>query len=185
MFFEATIDMLCLMKKIIITIIATVAFTALAVTSWWYFTKQPSSDHQKPSVAYLNIKELGIKIRLPNELNDAQYYYDASKSTPDRQIVEVYTKTLSDISHGECDPHNKLASPPFGLLIKTKNPGAPGPGSDSTLQPNGKNIFKFGEYYVYTLTPDTACSADKDVQTVAAKQLQAFLEAFKTMTLDE
>jgi hypothetical protein len=135
-----------------------------------------SSGDEVSSVKYLDIKELGIKLKLSSDIEDAVYYYDTTSKYP---LVRVSTQSLIDRSNGTCAP--KVSSP-FGSIRKTQDVSQP---DGSTLTPNGNNVFQFGsDYFVYA-TPNQTCSSDKDVIDLETAQLASFKEAIRTIQPDK
>lgn len=137
---------------------------------------QKSTDKEPTPASYLDIKELGVKVKLSDDIKDAVYHYDASNTYP---LVRVSTQTLIDKSNGACDPKT---SSPFGSVRKTQDSTQP---DGSVLKPNGSTIFQFGSDYFVLATPNQPCSSDKAVSDLEIAQLASFKEAFKTIQLDE
>ncbi len=56
----------------------------------------------QPSATYLDIKELGVKVKLSEDIKDAVYYYDVNYNAqyPDYPQVTISTQSLIDRSGG-------------------------------------------------------------------------------------
>ena len=120
-------------------------------------TTAPQTD----TTAYLDIKELGVKIKLDDEIKDAVYYYDSA--------ARVSTKSLIEKSGGACDPKT---SAPFGFLT----------GAQDAV---GAKVFESGPIVITHNMSTSACSDDPEIQALSLKQLAHFKEALKTMKSDK
>ncbi len=135
-----------------------------------------------PTVApksYLDIKELGIKIQLTDDIKDLVYVYDSQflAKYPDPQSVGLSSQALVSLSPA-CKATTN--SGPLGLIGKTKNPNQ----GFGTLTVNNETVFKFGDYFVYYKTPQAACLDTTAFQELSSKQRGAFLQAFRTAQPD-
>lgn len=172
-----------LMKKII-TLTIPIVIIILAVVTWLYFAKQQTNTKlsNAPAENYLKIKELGIKIPVPQDIKDVVYNYDTAFNAqyPDPQQVTISTQSLNTMSGSSCKA--SLGVGPLGTIQKTNNPSIrPG----IILAPNGTTVFKLEDSYVYIVSPQSSCSTDAAVEALASKQRAAFVEAFKNVQLDK
>jgi hypothetical protein len=122
--------------------------------------------------AYLHIKELGIKIRLTEDIEDAVY----GIAPGDPLSAKISSQSLINLSSA-CKPG---AVGPLGTVGKTKNPDQ----GFGVLTPNNETVFKFDNYYVYYQSPQSPCGDSQAVEDLASKQRQSFAQAFKTVQPD-
>lgn len=134
-----------------------------------------SNGSQADTATYLDIKELGIKLKLSDDIKDATYYYDTSTSTP---VARVSTQSLTEKSHGSCDPKTNA---PFGTIKKTQSLTLP---NGVTLEVDNVSVFQFGNDYIVYSTPNQPCSTDTTVSDLQTAQLASFKQAVKTMQLN-
>ena len=129
------------------------------------------------AATYLDIKELGVKIKLDDSIKDAEYSYNAPDTTaPSTSSAFISTKSLTAAASG-CAATSGGA---LGTIIKTSDPNLTG----VTLVPNGTTIFKLGDTYYYLTEPGAPCATDSAASTLATQQKAAFLQDFKTIQLD-
>lgn len=142
----------------------------------------PSSPTPAPSSTYLHIRELGLRITLPEDLKDVVYQsYNQGLST-NGEAVLLSTQTITGKDAG-CGVDG--GAPPLGRLFKLKTPHVDPSGQDGPLTPNGVDTFKLGGYYVYLQHPQATCTDKSDVQTLAKKQYNEFHDALTTVQLDQ
>ncbi len=131
------------------------------------------------TATYLDIKELGAKIKLSDGIKDAVY---GAVSTDDNgsKAVGISAQSLIDKSN-MCAPENHT----LGLVEATKVAPTYVGGSEP-LPVDSKTLFKLGDtYYFYHPPQNQACltttQADSDLIT---DKINAFKEAFRTIQLD-
>jgi len=122
-----------------------------------------------PQSTYLDIKELGIKIKLDDSIKDAIYV--AGTSTDGSQFAYISTQTLTDKSNGSCNP----AKGSFASITKTP---------DAVRSVDNARVFKLGNNYIFITGPQAICSDDQTVQDLANQQKTTLFNDFKTVQLD-
>ena len=142
---------------------------------------QTQGNTQTDTATYLDIKELGVKIKLSNDVQDATYYYDAAYNAqyPNPKQVTISTKSLADKSGGSCAAGSGVG--PLGTIQKYSGDVD---GFGRPLVADGKTIFKVSDGYVVLKTPQAACSTDAAILDLASTQRSAFTEAFKSVQAD-
>lgn len=130
---------------------------------------------------YLDIKELGVKIRLDDSIKDVVYSYNPSDSSP-VSVHDIGKVSLSTSSLIARDPNCKPAPGvyPLGLIDKFTNDLY-----GDKLKLDGTTLFKFGQYYYFLAPPQSPCSTDPSVNALAAQQRATFLTDFKTIQPDQ
>lgn len=174
---------------IIVLVIALIGFIGWRVYSQSskQATDASSSNHTSasstiPQSTYLDIKELGIKIKLDNSIKDAVYSYSPAAESPPQHLdiggVNLSTQSLIDRDQN-CNPVS--GGNPLGsineLFINQDELG-------NKLRPNGTTIFKLGNNYYILSTPQSPCSTNSSVNTLAGQQRATFFNDFKTVQLD-
>ena len=145
-------------------------------------SSQPSSSQTSATPAqadtYLHIKELGIKIKLSDDIKDV--VYKAGTGSDGGQFAQISTQSLTDQSNGACG----VDAAPFGTI--TKASGSPEHvfgGTSRTV--DNKTTFKFGtDTYVFLSGPQAACSDSATLQYPLGQRKSEFFDAFKTVQLD-
>jgi len=145
---------------------------------------QPNSTQD--TATYLDIKELGIKIKLSDAIKDAEYALFQPQQTDGSTIVGISAHSLDDGSSPDAGVHCRADSGAIGAIIATTtDPIA----VDEQPQPvDNKTLFKLGDMYYHYVGPQTACDISEAGheamgQLIGQKQA-AFAEAFKTIQLD-
>ncbi|HXH26676.1 MAG TPA: hypothetical protein VNG90_02185, partial [Candidatus Acidoferrum sp.] len=136
------------------------------------------------ATTYLDIKELGIKIKLDASIKDAVYSVK-SASSGGGQFAYISTQSLTDKSGGTCSPNNG------SIAAITKASGTlqqvfGGPDGTRPIPPvDNTTVFKFGsDTYVFISPPQATCSEDSTIQALANQQKAIFFNDFKTVQLD-
>lgn len=130
-------------------------------------TEQPTSELS----TYLNIKELGIKIKLSDDIKDAVYYVASPSNSWAEVTVRVSTQSLIDETDGDCDRS-------LGALQKITNLNHP---RGFTLEVNNEDVFEFDGYYIFYSSPNTPCGPDDETVSLELAQLVSFKKALQTM----
>jgi len=171
---------------IIAIIVIVLVVGVLGFVGWRIFTAQSSSNNtgnnqtnntQPSTDTYLNIKELGVKIKLSDEIKDA--VYSVVPTSDGSKGVGISAQSLVDKS-SECSPSN------FTLGLIEAMSTAPTSVSGQPASPDNKTLFKLGDtYYWYRPPQNQTCLTDNqaDINMVANK-LDAFKQAFSTIQLD-
>ena len=120
---------------------------------------------------YLHIKELGIKIKLPDGIKDTIYKYTADPGANGSQYADISTQSLTDKSGGSCG----LNGTPIAKVTET---------NDTQYKADNNSIFKVGNNYFIVSGAQGTCSNNQTVQNMANDQRTAFREAFKMFQLD-
>lgn len=141
-----------------------------------------SKSTTPPSVAatYLDIKELGVRIKLPDTIKDAEYHYDAAFNAefPEPKQATISSKSLTEMTGGSCKA--SLSVGPLGTVQKYSQ-NTDGIGNE--LVANGQSVFKLEESFVTLRTPQSPCTTNPGTEALIKEQRTAFTEAFKTIEL--
>ncbi len=133
--------------------------------------KQPSVDTAK----YLNIKELGVKIKLDEKTKDVSYVI-AQGSDEAVYIINPVMKAVDDANQ-YC---RGATAGMVGLLDRSKNAQHWG---ESPVVVNNVDVFKLGDYYYVFRGPQAECSQDEAISQQRASLRQDFLNVLKTIEL--
>ncbi len=137
-------------------------------------TNNTGSASTSDQATYLDIKELGIKIKLNSQISDA--IYSIVPTTDGSKGAGISAQSLVDKS---TDCNSAL-----GLIEETTT--APTLVSGQQATPDNKSLFKLGDtYYWYRPPQNQGCltTAQADVALISSK-LNAFEQAFTTVQLD-
>lgn len=141
-------------------------------------TNTAGSTSTSDQATYLDIKELGIKIKLNNQISDA--IYSIVPTTDGSKGAGISAQSLVGRS-AACSPSN------FTLgLIEATTTAPTYVGGQQALPVDNKTLFKFGDtYYWYRPPQNQGCltTAQNDVDLISSK-LNAFKQAFATVQLD-
>lgn len=138
--------------------------------------KQVSNTTPVDTATYLDIKELGVKVKLSDDIKDATYYYQVSNGLP---TALISTKSLVDKAGSVCDAKSSW---PLGTIERSQSLTLPW---GVTLSVNNTNVFQLEDgYYIYT-TPNQPCSQYATNSNLEIAQLASFKEALKTIQLDK
>jgi len=133
----------------------------------------PPKSAPKDSTAYLDIKELDIKIKLNDQVKDATYVV---QTLDDGSLVARFSTQSLAAADSACD----AGSGQLGALQRSSTD------TDrlgNTLIPDGQTIFKIGsEYYTYTAS-QALCS--EKVRSSINDVVMAFRNSLKTLQLDK
>ena len=135
---------------------------------------QPSTD------TYLDIKELGVKIKLGDGIKDAVYNYVAPTGETDAGFAgraDFSAQTIID-NGPFCSPQDG----PLGSIVKlTGTVDSFG----NALVADRITTFKLGNNYFRYQGPQFLCYGDNSDNSPILRQLTALREAFKTIQLDK
>lgn len=135
--------------------------------------KTNSSTPPVDTATYLDIKELGVKMKLEDGVKDATY---AVQTLDDGSLVA----RLSTQALAAADPACDASSGQLGALTKsTTDTDRFG----NKLVPDGKSTFKFGDNY-FTFANSQALCSEKVRTTVGAAQT-AMRQSLTTLQLDQ
>lgn len=132
-----------------------------------------SSTPPADTATYLDIKELGVKVKLEDGVKDATY---AVQTLDDGSLVA----RLSTQALATADPACDASSGQLGALTKSTT------STDrfgNKLVPDGQSIFKFGDNY-FTFANSQALCSEKVRTTVGAAQT-AMRKSLTTLQLDQ
>ncbi len=138
-------------------------------------SQQTNSNPTTDTAKYLDIKELGVKIKLDDKTQDVTYYSQMSNGMP---TALLSTTSLVDKAGSVCDAKTSW---PLGTIEKSQSLTMPW---GVTLSVNNTNVFQVGgSYFIYT-TPNQPCTSNKAASDLETAQLASFKEALKTIQLD-
>lgn len=163
----------------VVEIIITILFVGLLSFIGWklYDAQQQKDQDAQQSTTnqdeYLHVKELGLKIKLTDDIKDLSYIASTG---------EIPGAKLSSVSLAAKDERCGTDFGPLGAIGKTKN----------ALDQNGsawvvdnKRVFKIGEYFIFWTAPQSVCSLNADTEAYAQRQRTALLNALPTIELDQ
>jgi len=136
----------------------------------------PGAIPSPTSYHYLDVKEFGVKIKLPDNLKDVTYQYSNADG---HEVVGISTESLAFVSGGTCN----AKSAALGSISRSKRPNIGG----TTLHVDDQHVFKIGDYYVYYMTPQGDCHPgyiSDDVDGLVQGQQGSFASAFETLRSD-
>jgi len=173
-------------------IIAVVVVLVVGLISWRLYDaskNKPSASIQQPNsnqsneqtsnntptdtATYLDIKQLGVKIKLNDQVKDATF---VTRTLDDGSLVAYF----STQSFASLDPACDATSGQLGALERTTT------STDrlgNQLIPDGQRVFKFENYYYIYTTPQALCS--EKVRSIVDSTMSAFQESLKTLQLDK
>lgn len=133
---------------------------------------QTSPSSSEP---YLQIKELGVKMKLTSKILDIEYVYDASAKT-----ASFSTKSLTALAKQggtSCSTTERS----LGWIVQTSQPFPA-----VRNKPSDKDIKTLGGSYYGYLTPDVGCpggvaSNSEALQKLYHEQLTEVIAAFQTL----
>lgn len=144
-------------------------------------TGTTGNTNTSDQATYLDIKELGIKIKLDVSIKDAAYAMYYTPSTDGSTVVGISTQSLIDKETGN---YCEASHGPLGIIIKTSDPNYQ-TGPNTTIAPNGKDIFKLGNnYYWYRKPQNDGCAVGQVTPAMQDAAISAFAQAFTTVQLD-
>ena len=135
-------------------------------------TTSTTTTQPAPTATYLDIKEMGIKIKLSDDIKDAVYSFSGSgPATP-----AAYISSTSLINKaGYCD--QKTTPGPLGTITEKKSLGS--------LTVNNTTVFQVGtNYFVYT-SPQAPCTQNSTDQSMEMAQVASFKQALTTLQSDQ
>ena len=134
-------------------------------------TSSPQPPPQPPAT-YLDIKELGVKIKLDDSVKDA--IYTVKSGSDGSQTAYFSTKSLTLVDPA-CGPNDVALAALSKSKMDTDQFGR-------KLVVNNHSVFKFGDYYFTSSGPQAACS-DKD-QPAQSEAVKALLRSLTTLQPD-
>lgn len=135
-------------------------------------SSQPPSGTPTDTATYLNIKELGVRIKLDDSVKDATY---SVQTLSDGSLVARFsTQSLAAL-----DPSCDAKSGQLGALEKST---ASTDRLGNELKPDGHTVFKFGNYYYTYATSQALCSSR--VQSTVNAALTTFRQSLTTLQTD-
>lgn len=144
-------------------------------------TNATGNTSTSDQATYLDIKELGVKIKLDDSIKDVVYSYSVANNSQYPQYVGGVNLSSQSLINKDsaCKPEN--GANPLGSIneLSTNQDGL-----GNTLVPNGSTVFKLGNNYYILNTPQSPCSNDSTVEALATQQRAVFAEDFKTVQLD-
>jgi hypothetical protein len=132
-----------------------------------------SNGNQTDTATYLDVKELGIKVKLSDDIKDATY---SVKSLSDGSKVARFSTAALAAQDAQCNADFG----PLGSIEMTTD------GTDRTGAPkvvDNVSVFKLGNYYYSYSVPQALCS--ESVRDTEAKFRISFADALKTMQLSQ
>ncbi len=133
------------------------------------------------TATYLDIKELGVKIKLSDGIKDAVYAPFDVPATDGSQVYGISAQSLIDKETGDnCSAaHGALG------LIRATTIAPTYVGGQQTLPVDNKTLFKFGDtYYQYVRPQAYGCAQDQITSDMVSSKVDAFAQAFTTVQLD-
>ena len=134
---------------------------------------QTPKDTPADTAKYLDVKELGVKIKLGDQVKDATY---AVQALDDGSLVARFSAHSLAASDPACDARSGQLGALEKSTIDTDRVG-------NKLVPDGQTVFKFENYYYTYATPQALCS--EAVRSTVGTATTAFREALKTIQLDK
>ncbi len=140
---------------------------------------QNNTQTNPPSTTFvLQVKELGIKITLPNSLSDIEYVINSSSKTDDGKTIiraDFSTKKIAGLDP-ECSANG--SAPPLGSLVKVA--GAY-PSNPNQTNSGGQLVKQFTDFYIARNSPQAACAASDSPADKAGSLARG--EFFPALTL--
>lgn len=135
-------------------------------------TEDPS---QMPTetATYLDIKELGVRIKLDDNTKDVTYSVAPNSGS---EAVFVIDQTMKALDVQQC-PGNETPGM-IGLLDRSKNANHWG---ETPTSVDNEKAFKIGEYYYLFREPQAECSQNEQTSEKRADQIKVFLNVLKTI----
>ncbi len=131
------------------------------------------SNNQSGSATYLDVKELGIKLKLSDDIKDLTYQaFDLSDGSKGARFSTGSLAAIDQNCGADFGPLGSLEA----TTVDTDRTGA-------KKVVDNSSIFKIGAYYVTYSGPQALCS-DK-ASTVLGKAQPAFRESLKTLQVDK
>jgi hypothetical protein len=138
-------------------------------------SKAASTTQQTNAADYLEVKELGVKIKLDEKTKDITYV-DSMQSPGDESVYII------DLSMKAMDEKDQYCKGPtagmVGLLDRSKDVNHWG---EMPLQVDNNKSFKIGDYYYLFRGPQSECSQDTQVSRQRASREQDFITVLKTI----
>ena len=141
-------------------------------------SSQTTNPNTSDQATYLDIKELGIKIKLNSQISDA--VYSIVPTTDGSKGAGISAQSLVDKS-ATCSASNATLG-----LIEATTTAPTYVGGQQPLPVDNKKLFKIGStYYWYRPPQNQGCltTAQADVDLISSK-INAFEQAFTTVRLD-
>ena len=128
----------------------------------------------RTTVTYLDIKEMGVKIKLSDDIKDAVYSYNASN--PSALTAHISVQSL--MGKDWCDLKSE---PVLGSITEKKSLSFP---SGETLTVNNSTVFQVGSSYFLYESPQSPCTQGASDQATEFSLLTAFKQALSTLQSD-
>ena len=119
---------------------------------------------------YFEIKELGLKFKITDDIKDLTYSAVANMTNSDSSVL-FSTKSLEAAGGIYC----AASMAPLGVLDKKTTLEAPG-------EINVSYLIESNNLYVSYMGPQATCSNVKSVQDLQTNQIKSLREALKTIT---
>ncbi len=187
------------MKKYLIIFISVIAILALSLIGVWYLKSNADSKvknsanqnggevntgQQTLDAQYLNIKELGIKIPKPLELEDLSYKYEpANKNNNNMEYVYFDSQKL----HAQMAKMKGYSAPDcgqsytnlLGWIQRFKTfPSYPEMQEGPYVTPSEDSIYFNGSYFEF-YSPQDGCSESEEINKAAYNAFLKVQESFK------
>lgn len=142
-------------------------------------TTQPTP---RSTTTYLDIKELGVKIKLDDKTSGESYsYYTSSNGKGDGAVIIDSTMKIVDSANQYCKGQNAGM---IGNLERSKDPLYFSNGASAVTVDNVTS-FKLGDYYYVFVYPQAECSQDTAIGQQRTNHAHDFLNVLKTIQADQ
>jgi hypothetical protein len=141
-------------------------------------SNQPDSNAQ-PTDKYMDIKELGVKIKLNSATQDDTYRYSAPITSGDNALI--FNPAMQKVDAG--NPNCNVNAGYIGMIQRSKDPTYFSHGSERVMVDNVTS-FKIGDYYYVFAPSDSECSQDAMVAQQRAGFAQDFRDVFRSIHQD-
>ncbi len=135
----------------------------------------PPTQQTASQSDYLNIKELGIRFKLTNNIKDAYYYVSSNKDS--NNITTVYVSTHSVDAYPGCQASKNNGAGIAAIATYYQGETSPVAGDYSTTFPRAPKI---GDLYYYIAGNQYDCTEQKNTD-LYTKIHQEFMDAYTTI----
>lgn len=142
-------------------------------------TQTEQKDNNIQVGEYLEIPEIGVRLKFPAEITDAYYILDKSYSNNGRDWAFISTKTLKNLDPGcSAEDDSRLAP---GYVSYFTDPNEPaGPVEGSTISDYYPDNFKLGDKYVfYSTYQQSPCYQPETTSEEKTGQIDTIYKLFK------